>query len=458
MPPTRDHEVVADAPSRRGLLGVILIVGLALRVVYVLTARLNVETGFQYDMMFYRNVAGNLAAGRGYRFFWKPTAMWPPGYPVFLAAVHLVAPGGWLAAQLAQAVLGTITCAGTFVLGRAIFGERAGLWAAALLAICPEAIAFTPLLLSETLFATLWTWWLVLLVTASRSAASATAARWLALGLLAGLATLVRGVGLLAPVIAVSAWLASGVGLRVTFGRTAWMGGALVLALLPWTIRNAKVLGAPIAVSTELGEVMSVAHSPIATGGLTSWEPESPVDFLRRQAVASATRVRRDDLPPDQREAAVSRDETWRAIQWVLDNPGRELSLILPRVAFLYRNGRAAYLWGRVVEGDKTLPLYDPTWDERLMTASDWHFYALLVLGLAGMLTPRLRAAPWHLVLFFTIAWVTVLHGVVLFGDPRFHFPLLPVLATLSGGFLAWLAGRRSRAAGGGLSSDPARP
>ena len=443
--PARDRDVVAKGPPGRWLLGLILLIGFALRVAYVLTARLNVVTGFQFDLTFYRNVALSLATGGGYRFFGKPTAMWPPGYPAFLAALLVATRGGWLLIQIVQALLGTITCAGTFVLGRAIFGQGAGLWAAALIAVCPEAIAFTPLLLSETLFATLWTWWLVLLVTWSRSAGSDTPARWFALGLFAGLAMFVRGVGLLAPVIAASAWLAYGIGLRATLGRSAWMIGAMVTTLLPWTIRNAQVLGAPIVVlSSELGEVLAVAHSPLATGGLASWEPERPEDSARRLAAVAARRIRRDDLPPDRREGAISHDETWRAINWALENPGRELSLIVPRLRFLYRNGQAAYLWGRIVENGKAVPIFDPAWDQWLMTASDWHFYALLVMGLAGMITAPLRAARSHLVLSFTMAWFTVLHTVVLFGEPRFHFPLLPVLATLSGGGLAWVADRRS--------------
>ena len=58
----------------------------------------------------------------------------------------------------------------------------------------------------------------------------------------------------------------------------------------------------------------------------------------------------------------------------------------------------------------------------------------------------RYAASPSALVLPLTVAYVTVLHGVVFFGDPRYHAPLVPVFSILAAVGLdaLWRRGKRS--------------
>ena len=109
-----------------------------------------------YDPARYYGIAGNIAHGRGYADLFtmrhgvpvpgEPSAYYPPGYPYFLGAI------GWLqrvgvlphglprVAGYVQALLGAATVVMVGVLGRNVWSRRAGVLAAAMLAIYPNLV------------------------------------------------------------------------------------------------------------------------------------------------------------------------------------------------------------------------------------------------------------------------------------------------------------------------------
>lgn len=81
-----------------------------------------------------------------------PQTIRTPGYPLFLAAVYLVAGVHPSVAVLAQVFLGAVTVIMTFALGARLFGRRAGLLAGALVAFDLNSIGHSLFLYAETLF------------------------------------------------------------------------------------------------------------------------------------------------------------------------------------------------------------------------------------------------------------------------------------------------------------------
>src|SRR5262245_50046063 len=81
-----------------------------------------------------------------------PGAWQPPGYTVFTAALLGLSGRSLVAVKLGQVLLGSFSVLLVLALGRAWFGERAGLASAWLAALYPNLIAFTHYLWSETLF------------------------------------------------------------------------------------------------------------------------------------------------------------------------------------------------------------------------------------------------------------------------------------------------------------------
>jgi len=413
----------------------VLVAAAVIRVGYVATANVEVSTGYQFDMTFYREAGQRLAEGGGYTFHDVPTAAWPPGYPAFIAAAHLMSDAPIATVQGWQVALGTLTCLLAFVVAWQAFSFTHGLVAAAILALSPEVVSFTPLLLSETLFTAIFTGLLLLLGRWSAPDRDVGWMAWVGFGLLVGGATLVRGIALLLPLVPALVWLWSGVSVRATLGRAGLVVAGMLVALAPWATRNALVLGAPILVSTEVGEVLFIAHSPIATGGIGI--PDAQRRFYEARAHVARQRelrVSADHLPLRDREVYENVEETRRAIRYFFTHPGRELRLAVSRIRFLYGSGRSAFTWGRRAgEGRGNFEaLFPGIWDGAFWRAADLHFFVMLVAALVAVPTALVRSCPSRLLLPITIAWLTALHAIVLFGDPRFHFPLLPVFAVLA--------------------------
>ena len=77
-------------------------------------------------------------------------------------------------------------------------------------------------------------------------------------------------------------------------------------------------------------------------------------------------------------------------------------------------------------------PIFGPARDRALALLADGAFYVLLALALLGLRRACSLRRPAGLILPFAFAYITLLHGMLFSGDPRFHMPLLPVLALLA--------------------------
>lgn len=130
----------------------------------------------------------------------RPEIFRTPGYPLLLAFAASWQDSWWRAVLVFQIVLDVALVYLTFLLGWTLVEERVGLIAAALLAIEPVAVASCLRILSDSLYAFLFTLAVLLLVHHLRSN------RWWALliaALMLGAACYVRPVGLAMAMVAV---------------------------------------------------------------------------------------------------------------------------------------------------------------------------------------------------------------------------------------------------------------
>lgn len=171
----------------------------------------------------------------------------PPAYPYFLASIQAVF-GTLLAIKGAQALLGSLIIPATGRIASRLFGPRAGVAAAALVALYPEFIWYSAHFWCETLFIALLWWAIERLMAADAWSSSRAAAVG---GALFGVAILTRETVLYLLPLAV-AWLA--------VAKPQWRPGLAATALLtalavvvPWTARNWIQFGAFIPVSTGGG-------------------------------------------------------------------------------------------------------------------------------------------------------------------------------------------------------------
>jgi 4-amino-4-deoxy-L-arabinose transferase-like glycosyltransferase len=138
---------------------VLLILGISLAVkaaLFVSIMRYHPGGIWEVDSHDYHQLAVNLVTrgefSRSSAAPYEAEVMRTPGYPLFLAAIYRVVGIHPLRVIPFQIVLSLATLYVTFRIAEGLFGERAGAWAAGLLAADPVSNLYSQLLMTETLF------------------------------------------------------------------------------------------------------------------------------------------------------------------------------------------------------------------------------------------------------------------------------------------------------------------
>lgn len=234
-------------------------VALVLRLAALLATDLTgVYTGNDYAA--YLTLANNLLDGRGFvaptSHYGIVTGMYPPLYPVLLAAAGALFGVNSVSVLMVNSLLELGSAGLLFVIARRLGEERAGLAAGALYLIWPGFVLSAPLAQKESLivFLTLLLAWLF--VRALQGGRDWKTAGGFGLG--AALLALCQPALLPLPLF-LGLMLLPALGLR----RTAWFAArALPFAIalmLPWWLRNWAVFGTFVPLTTSLGPSMMVA-------------------------------------------------------------------------------------------------------------------------------------------------------------------------------------------------------
>ena len=418
-------------PDPRWLL-LIFLMALAARVGWILLSPVTPAS----DAAYYDQAARDLAAGKGYLMGGRPTAYWPVGFPAFLAGVYWLVGYSVAAAQVCQALLGASTAVLAAMLGARVFGPAAGHLAGLLLAVSPNDASYAAVLLSEPLFTTLLVAALLLLLPSGLSSgylAAGDLARHAAAGVLLGLAAHVRPVVLLLP-IALGAWRWwQGGRVPRALGLYAVVLIAMGLTLSPWVARNWTVLGHPVVVSTNGGVNMWIGNNPRATG---------------KYETLPGTGLRGTGLGEVERDRAGYRE----AAAFIREHPGRYLWLSLRRVGHLFARG-----WDGVYENLRGVePPVSTTSRVMLYGLAQVHYGLLMLAALAGMAWLGGLRGGGGLLLTVALYWLAV--HMAIMAEPRYRFPLMPILAAFAGAFLASRLPLRLGATAGSATPEAARP
>lgn len=251
-------------------------IALVLRLAYVATLPPTNVVTFEADPITYDQIASNIVAGKGFSgasFYYPPgtdvpTSFWDPLYPYFLAAVYWSFGHSIPAVRVVQAIIGAVSVAMAWHVGRRLAGPAVGLLTAAILAGYPFLLYYTGQLLTETLFIGL----ILATVAAGIEAMRTGRLAWfLGLGLAGGLAAMGRAEAF-AFTLAYVPWCAWFAPRRD--GRTwaialavGWLAAGATLA--PWTIRNSVQFGRPIITTTKLGYNLYKYYHPQMTSDQT---------------------------------------------------------------------------------------------------------------------------------------------------------------------------------------------
>jgi 4-amino-4-deoxy-L-arabinose transferase-like glycosyltransferase len=304
---------ISDAP-RRGLSGtlarfglpVAIVLGAAARLGYVLIYR---GPGFNYtgspasDSYWYDGVARVLLSDP----MSFTSALHPPLYPIFVAAVYAVFGEGYIQIGLAQTALDIGAIVLLWLLARRIAGEREAIVAAFLYALYPGFIFYTGNLISEGLF-------VFLLISAALLFATAVMKKniWtvIAASAVFGLCVLTRANALIAvPLLVV--WAITNFGVKKGIINWLVIIGIIVVFITPWTIRNAIAQRDFVPISTGGGGAFYGGNNETAIGY-----------YSQRGDIFT------DQVNPGPAENARSKELFARGTEWITENPGDFVKLL----------------------------------------------------------------------------------------------------------------------------------
>ena len=433
--------------SRRHLLllGAVLLLALALRLAWVAYAHPNPNDGRFDDTLFYDHAAQALAAGKGYPgFFDAQTAGWPPGYPLLLAGIDKVVGHDFLTPRLLNVFAGVATCLLVYLVGARVFDRRTGLAGAFLLAVFPSHIYRTTLLMTETLTGLVVVLLALLLLRWVMREGGPSRVQAVALGILFGAFALTRGEALAFVPVALIVWKLAVPSWRRFAGGAALMLSAMVLAVAPWTIRNAIAMDAFIPIASGLGHTFLAGHQD---------DPYDPYSVFPEAKIT----VQYSYLPYPEREIKVEREALRQGLDFAKSHPGYEVQLVFEKLYNMYKVDDDALPWigGGWIDASKA-PWLEGSWVQSLdrlgtpvvtippAAERNWkdlangYYFAVLALAATGVFAwLSIRDRRKLLLVLLVGAW-TLLHLAFMPGS-RYHAPLLPLLALWgAAGLVLW--------------------
>ena len=403
------------ALSNRALFWWILLAGMALRIIWGLVVPvIPVSDSAAYDQ-FARNIADHGVYG------WtpdQPSAYWAVGASALVAFTYLFA-DGYSGVVIVNLIAGLISITLTHALAARWFGARTALWAMAIVAFWPNLIFFTTVLSSELHFiavmlAGLYFW---------QRPAGHPMANLIAAGVIWGLAAYIRPVILLVPITLALVDLARGPRrFAITAAESVIAILLILLVAMPWTIRNDRLLGRPVMISTNFGPNLWMGNNPASFGGYMPLPAE----------VEGMSEIARSDYLTAQAKA------------FIHENPGHAVRLMGQKLIRLNIRETIGVVWNQAA----LTPMIGAAGVTGVKLIATGYWYLLLIGGLAGIGVMWRRAGI--VAAFFNPpvalwGYFTSLHMVVVAED-RYHMPSSPFIAMLAAVAIAAIWQRRGRA------------
>jgi 4-amino-4-deoxy-L-arabinose transferase-like glycosyltransferase len=357
-----------------------------------------------------------------------------PGYPAFIALVQAVFGEQVGFVILVQVLLTLLTAWLILRIARTLGGERAGMAAAWMYALCPNVLFWAATIMTETLFA----FWLALALALVTEGTVRKSWGWSAAGGFAlGTAVLTRPIGLyLVPLWGIGALLA---GWRMLTGHRRWACAACVLlaAIVPvlaWQTRNLLV------------------HDSFR---LTASFQTVFIDYTAASALGDALGITREEAAAQLRLAP---DAFRAAVDAVRQYPGSLARVALQGIARTALGTEAGTWVGVLTGGSYTSSglldsLLRGDWSSavealrmRVQANGDrlgtgllaWGMlysiaaYALILSGLVRLHRMQPAGLRWvYLVVLLSALYLIIMPLTI--GDARFRVPAEPFLAVLAG-------------------------
>ena len=397
--------------------GIVFVLALSLRLVHAFQMSASpLFTMPAVDAATYSEQAASLAEGnwlvRGQGPFWQP-----PLYPYFLGVIKLVFPESfYYVSRFAQALIGSLTCALLYLVGRRLFGSGIGFIGGLIAAVYGPLIYFDARLLPAGLatFFTLVSLWLLM-----RAVEWPTRSIFMAAGFALGLASLTAAI-LASLIPGVVIWLFYWLRKKAALAVVAFLLGA-ILAIAPVTLRNYIIGGDFVTISYNGGVNFYIGNNENSEQTLAlrpGWEWEGLVALPLREGIA--------------RPSAKSLFFYMQALEYMQNAPLDYMGLLTAKTAQFWRGdeverNQEMYYWRKyssVLAG--TLWKWGVAFPFGLVSP-------LALLGLIVYIRRQGFALPVLFVLGYSFAVISF------FVAARYRLPIVPLLILFAAYGGSWL-------------------
>jgi 4-amino-4-deoxy-L-arabinose transferase-like glycosyltransferase len=365
----------------------------------------------QSDSLEYHKLGVSLAESGKYYIDNQPTAYRPPGYPYMLGLLYRIFGTNPAVPVSVNVLFSLLIIIFTYLIARHAWNEETARWAALVMAFFPSQILYAGLIMSEPMFTLFLLASLYLFILNSTSVRSRLF-YCLFGGVLLGVAVLTRPAALLLIILPAGYWYLKG--RRIVTALLFFLFAVIGLSFTvgPWMIRNYRVMG-KLTLTTSGGVNLLVGNQPLSgpsynepiIDGFSDMTPDREVYFDSLAAAMAREYIESDPL------AFIVRGvkKVTYMMAFDFDALGRHLLEDAGRGRF------SIYAVAAVI--------------------SETFYLAVLLLSFFGMgiLLSKRRAAgrPEGIFLISIILYWLAVHFIY-FGEGRYHYPLIPVLAVFA--------------------------
>lgn len=417
--------------SPKIVLPAVMAIALIARLVFLIGA-LGFDAPARGDEINYQDRAVYLAQGKGFvTSRGEPTAARPPVFPLVLAGLYRVLGVSVAIGRAFQVLVGVAGVGLVFLVARRLFAPRVAMLAAALAAVNPYLVFASSYILTESLYTLL----VLVIALAVDKGAAKNFTGWretVISGLLVGVASLTRPNAILLVCAVVPLVLTAGrANLWGRIRKSVVLMLAVMLAILPWALRNHAKLGEWVVFTTHGGITFYQSNNLLVCQEPALYGSVAPREMLPGWAAIQAAGEIRGDK------------EAWRlGKQFLRENPRLIPGLVANKFLRFWR--LRSHAPGSGVKGGWW-------WNKgrilgRMASSIDAGvIYAAVIIPcfLLGLLV---TARAWRRLLpLYGIIAVHVMVALVFYGSLRARIPIEPVMAILGSAGLLWLVPRLRR-------------
>lgn len=245
-------------------------------------------------------------------------------------------------------------------------------------------------------------------------------------GLLLSYATMTRGITLVFPLLLLAIWLFWLRSKKRALMQAAIVWAGIAVLVVPWSVRNTLAFGQLTGPSTNFGDDLCIGNFLGAQGAFT----------LQGKCFQGY-----EGKTPQQVELARNREGVRIAVRDVATHPFRMPKLIAQKAYWLlYKDDDG--LWAAESYGND---YFIPAFRRGVLSfAANAVYYATGALVIAGGLWFVLGKDIRRLAAMVALLYVLAI-PLVFFGDPRFHFPAIPLAVIVAAATVVMLWDRRAR-------------